>query len=199
MKTIKLFSKVTMLIAFVAFANTLMASGNLRVNILPITAERAEVSISSITTSNFQISIKNNDGEVVYYKETDGTSNDFRKIFDFSKLEKGEYNLSVTANETTTERAFKIDNQTIAVGNEKTIMEPFFGYKDGVLKLSYLNFPENNLRLNFFNQGELIYSKELGNEFNVNEGFNLSKLEKGAYSVVLSSDAKDFKYTVNVE
>jgi hypothetical protein len=199
MKTIKLFSKVTMLIAFVAFANTLMATGNLRVNILPVTAERAEVSISNSNLSNFQISIKNRDGEVVYYKETDGTSNDFRKIFDFSKLDKGEYNLSVTANESTTERSFKVENQGISVGNEKCILEPFFGYKDGVLKLSYLNFSENSLRLNFFNEGELIYSKELGNEFNVNTGFNLAKLEKGAYSVVLSTDSKDFKYTLNVE
>ena len=34
MKTIKTISKLTMLFAFVAFANTLMAGGNLKVNIL---------------------------------------------------------------------------------------------------------------------------------------------------------------------
>lgn len=188
-----------MSVAFVAFANTLMGAGNLKVNILPITAEKAVVSISSATSSNLLISIKNTDGEVVYYKETDGTSTDFRKIFDFSKLEKGEYNLSVIANETTTERTFKIENQNIAIGSEKTLMEPFFGYKDGLLKLSYLNFPENNLRLNLYNQGELVYSRELGKDFNVSEGFNLSKLDKGAYSVVLSSDAKDFKYALTIQ
>ena len=199
MKTINSISKVTMLIAFVAFANTLMATGNLKVNILPLTAEKAVVAISNTAVANFQISIANEKGEVVYYKETDADSKDFRKVFDFSNLDKGDYKLSVTVNESTTERPFKIENKNIAVGKEKSIMEPYFAYKDGVLKLSYLNFSEENLSLNFYDKNDLVYSKEIGDRFNVNEGFNLSKLDKGVYSVVLSTDEKSYTYNVNVE
>ena len=83
MRTIKSISKVTMLIAFVAFANTLMATGNLKVNILPLTAETAVVAISNAEAANFRISIANENGEVVYFKETDADSKDFRKVFDF--------------------------------------------------------------------------------------------------------------------
>jgi len=199
MRTINSISKVTMLIAFVAFANTLMATGNLKVNILPLTAEKAVVAISNTAAANFQISIANEKGEVVYYKETDADSKDFRKVFDFSNLDKGDYKLSVTADESTTERLFKIENKNIAVGKEKSIMEPYFAYKDGVLKLSYLNFSEENLSLNFYDKNDLVYSKEIGDRFNVNEGFNLSKLDKGIYSVVLSTDEKSYTYNVNVE
>lgn len=199
MKTIKLFSKVTMLIAFVAFANTLMAAGNLKVNILPLTAEKAVVAISNTDASNFKISIQNDNGETVYYKETDGDSKDYRKIFDFSGLDKGNYNLSVSVNGLTTERGFKIDNANIAVGKEKSLIEPYFGYKDGVLKLSYLNFPEESLSLNFYDGTDLVYSKELGNKFNVVEGYDLSKLASGSYSVVLSSDSKNFTYNLDVK
>ena len=199
MKTINSISKVTMLLAFVAFANTLMAGGNLKVNILPLTAEKAVVAISNTAASNFQISIENEKGEFVYFMETDADSKDFRKVFDFSNLEKGDYKLSVTVDEATTERSFKIDNTNIAVGKEKSILEPFFAYKDGVLKLSYLNFSEENLSLNFYDKNELVYSKELGKKFNVNEGFNLSKLEKGNYSIVLSTDDKNYSYKINVE
>jgi len=199
MKTINSISKVTMLIAFVAFANTLMATGNLKVNILPLTAEKAVVAISNTAEANFQISIANEKGEVVYYKETDADSKDFRKVFDFSNLDKGDYKLSVTVDALTTERLFKIENKNIAVGKEKSILEPFFAYKDGVLKLSYLNFPEEDLSLNFYDSDNLVYTKEIGNKFNVSEGFNLSKLEKGTYSVVLSSNEKSYTYNLNVE
>ena len=199
MKTIKTISKLTMLFAFVAFANTLMASGNLKVNILPLTSETAVVAISNAEESNFQISIENNKGEVVYYKETDAQSNDFRKVFDFSNLENGDYKLSVTVDILTTERSFSIKNKNIAVGKEKNSIEPFFAYKDGILKLSYLNFSEEKLSLNFYNESDLVYSKEIGDKFSINEGFNLSKLDKGTYSVVLSTNDKTYSYDVNVE
>lgn len=200
MKTIKSFSKVTMLIAFVAFANTLMAAGNLKVNILPLTADKAVVAISNTDAANFKISIENNNGETVYYKETEAGSKDYRKIFDFSDLDRGEYKLSVSVNGSTTQRMFKIENKNIAVGKEKSLMEPYFAYKDGVLKLSYLNFPEEDLSLNFYDgSNNLVYTKNLGNNFNVIEGYNLSKLGKGTYSVILTSDSKNYPYNFDVK
>ncbi|MBL7972077.1 MAG: hypothetical protein JNL03_11230 [Prolixibacteraceae bacterium] len=196
MKTIKSISKVTMLIAFVAFANTLMATGNLKVNILPLSAEKAVVAISNTDASNFQISIENDKGENVYYKETDAISKDYRKIFDFSKLEKGDYKLTVSTEGLTTERSFKIENRNIAIGKESKLIEPYFAFKDGVLKMSYLNFAEEQLSLNFYTKNDLVYSKKIGDKFNVVEGFDLSKLEKGTYSVVLSTETKNYSYDV---
>src|ERR1035437_303963 len=194
MKTIKTISKLTMLFAFVAFANTLMATGNLKVNIVPLTNEKAVVDISNAKASTFQISIANDKGEVVYYKETEDASDNYRKTFDFSNLENGDYKLSATVDQFTTVRSFKIKNKNIAVGKEKNMMEPYFAYKDGILKLSFLNFSEGNLSLNFYNNDNLVYSKELGYKFDVNEGFNLKKLDKGSYSVVLSTDDKTYSY-----
>jgi len=125
MKTIKLISKVMMLIALVAFANTSMGAENLKVNILPITSETAFVAISNTTSSNFQITIENAKGEVVYYKSSDTESTDFRKLFDFSNFEKGGYKLSATVGESTTECSFKIAKEKIVVGEESKI-EPSF-------------------------------------------------------------------------
>ena len=196
MKTI---SKLTMLFAFVAFANTLMASGNLKVNILPLTSETAVVAISNTIASNFQIIIENEEGETIYYKKTGADTKDYRKVFDFSKLDDGEYKLTASIDGSTTERSFKIANKNISVGKEKSSMEPFFTYKDGVLKLSYLNFSEENLSLNFYEQNNLVSSRKIGNQFSVNEGYDLSKLEKGNYSVVLSTKTKTFSYKVNIE
>lgn len=131
MKTIKLISTVTMMIAFVAFANTSMGAENLKVNILPITPETAFVAISNTTSSNFQITIENNNGEVVYYKSSDTESTDFRKLFDFSNFEKGEYKLSVTVGESTTEYSFKIGTGGIVVEEDSKI-KPFFAAKSSL-------------------------------------------------------------------
>ncbi|MEI8112881.1 MAG: T9SS type A sorting domain-containing protein [Bacteroidia bacterium] len=199
MKTMNAISKVTMLFAFVAFANTLMATGNLKVNLVPMSAEKAVVEISSAAASNFQISISNNKGEVVYYNETDKESSDYRKVFDFSDLENGNYKLSVTVDNQTTERSFDIKNKNLAVGKEKNFMKPFFAYKDGILKLSYLNFSEKNMNVDFYSGNDLVYSHKIDNQFAVNKGFDLSKLDKGSYSVVLSADDKTYTYNVNVE
>lgn len=199
MKTIKTISKVTMLLAFVAFANTLMAAGNLRLNILPLNSEKAVIAITNAEAANFRISIENDRGEKIYYKETRADNKDYRKIYDFSDLEKGEYKLSVTVDGATAERTFNIGSENIMVGKEKNLGEPYFSFKDGVLKVSYLNFPEETLNLNMYKGSELVYSKELGSKFNVIEGYDLSNLEKGVYSVVLSCNSKTFSYDVNVK
>ncbi len=199
MKTMNAISKVTMLFAFVAFANTLMATGNLKVNIVPMTAEKAVVEISSADASNFEISISDNSGEVVYYKKTDEERSNYQKVFDFSDLDNGKYKLSVTVDNQTTERLFEIKNKNIVVGKEKNSVKPFFAYKDGILKLSYLNFSEKNMNLDFYSGNELVYSHKIDNQFAVNKGFDLSKLDKGNYSVVLSADDKTYTYNVNVE
>ena len=196
MKTI---SKLTMLFAFVAFANTVMASGNLKVNILPLTFEKAVVSISNTIASNFQITIENENGETIYYKETSADSKDYSKVFDFSNLEAGDYKLTASIDGLTTQRSFNIDERKIAVGKEKSELAPFFAYKQGILALSFLNFSEENLIVNFYNNNELVYSKEIGDKFNVNKGFDLTKLANGAYTVVLSTDSKNYTYNVNVD
>ena len=199
MKTINTISKLTMLFAFVAFANTLMAGGNLKVNILPLNSETAVVAISTVDATSMQISIENDKGEKVYYKETDGENKDYRKVFDFSNLDRGDYKLTVTTNGLTNERTFSIDNENIAVGKEKSLIEPYFAYKNGVFKVSYLNFPEENVNLNFYANNDLVYSKEIGTKFNVTEGYDLSKLEKGSYSVVLSTDSKSYTYDLDLK
>jgi hypothetical protein len=55
------------------------------------------------------------------------------------------------------------------------------------------------MNLDFYNGNDLVYSHKIDNQFTVNKGFDLSKLDKGNYSVVLSADDKTYTYNVNVE
>lgn len=195
MKTIL---KVTLMFAFVAFANTLFAVGNLKVNIIPLSAEKAVVAISSLTNSNLKISVTDDFGRLVYYKETTEPGDNYRKVYNFSDLEDGKYNLSVVSDNLTTERQFEIGNKTITVGEEKTMLEPFFSYEDGYLKFSYLNFNKENVTLYFFEKNQLIYSKKIGRDFNVNSALNLAKLREGNYVAILAAGGKEYSYPIEI-
>lgn len=188
-----------MLFAFAAFANTLMAAGNLKVNIVPLTSEKAVVAITNNTASNFNISIQNSYGETIYYKETASDNKDYRKVFDFSNLTSGDYTLTATINGETTERKFTVGNNKIAVGNEKTAIDPYFTFKDGMLAVSFLNFSQEDLLLNFYDNNGLVYSNKIGDQFAVTKGFDLSKLARGNYTVILSTPSKSYDYYVNVD
>lgn len=190
--------KVTLVFALFLAAHTVWASGNLSVNIQPISAEKVVVAISSLTESNLQITVEDQKNRIVYYNETSEPKGDYRKIFDFSELENGSYKLSVVSKNLTAEREFQISKGEVKVGKEKTTLEPFFGYEDGLLRYSYLNFDNENVTMYFLDKNDLIYSKEIGNTFNVNEALNLSKLKKGDYSVILSAGEKEFTYQVDI-
>ena len=196
MKTI---GTLTMMFAIMMIANVSLATGNLRVDILPLTVDRAVVAISNTAESNFEISIENSAGETVYYKETEGKIADYRKIYDFSKLESGQYTLTVNVDGAISKRDFNIDREGIQVGRMKSIVEPYFAFNNDILRVAYLNFPGAKMNLMIYDGEGLIYSKALKNTFSVNEGLNLSKLKAGNYDVVLATDDQVFNYTVEVK
>jgi len=196
MKTIRTLS---MMFATVLIANVAMATGNLRVDILPLNAERAVVAISNSAESNFGISIENSAGEIVYYKETEGKMTDYRKVYDFSQLEDGTYTLIVNIDGATTKRDFNIDSRNIAVGKMQNLVQPYFAFNDDVLRIAYLNYPGETMDLLIYDGNDLIYNKALENTFSVNEGLNLSKLKAGNYQVVLATGDQVYDYTVEVK
>jgi uncharacterized protein YcfL len=196
MKTIR---TLTMMLAIMMVVNIASATGNLRVDILPLNADRAVVAISNSAESTFEISIKNAQGEVVYYKETEGAMTDYRKVYDFSSLNAGQYTLVVNIDGATSKRDFSIDKKSIEVGSLKSIVDPFFAFNNDVLHVAYLNYPGENMNLLIYDGSDLIYNKALENTFSVNEGLNLSKLRTGNYQVVLATGDQAFDYTVEVK
>ncbi|MGQ7868923.1 hypothetical protein [Sunxiuqinia sp. sy24] len=195
----KTFRTTSIMLALTVIANIALATGTLRVNILPINADRALVAISNNAETKFQISIKDAAGGVVYFKETEGTQADYRKVYDFSKLETGDYTLSVDVDNVKGVRDFSIDNGSIIVGKEKTLAAPYFSFNNDVLRVAFLNHTGDKTSLYIYSGEELVYSKALENSFSVNEGLNLSKLTTGNYQVVLASGNEIYDYAVAVK
>lgn len=58
--------KTTLVIAFLMSANVLFATGNLKVNVLPVSSENVFCSITSLANSDLNISVSNARGIIVY-------------------------------------------------------------------------------------------------------------------------------------
>jgi len=191
--------KVTFLFAFAFLANTLFAAGNLRVNILPGDSQKALVAISTLSNSNFNITIVDEKDQIVFYQENSGPNENYRKVYDFSNLDDGTYKLTVASDNLTAERQFIKSHGKIKVGEEKTILEPLFYYEADILRCSYLNFNKEDITLHLYKNNEQIYGKSIGRDFNIQQGLDLSKLGKGNYKAILYAGAKQFEYPIEIQ
>ena len=192
MKTIKL----AITILAVASAAIVYGVEKPKLNVIPVTADRAVVSVKNENPAVMEVSIKAANGDLVYYKQTEEPITDYRKIYDFADLVAGEYVLNLKVNTTEVTNEFEVSREGIVLGETKMRFDPYFDYNEDVLKLSYLNFDQENLRLSFYNEEGLVYKTKIGNDFNIATGYDLSKLEHGSYRVVLSSFNREFAFNL---
>lgn len=192
MKTIKFLTTVTA-VAIVAIATAVEKP---KMNVIPLSAERAVVSITNENAAYFELSINAEDGTMVYYKQSNKPLTDYQKIFDFARLDAGSYVFTLKVNDTRLSKNFSVNSKGINVGASKLRFDPFFKYENNVLKLSYLNFDQNNMKLYFYNNEGLVHESKLGNDFAISSGYDLSNLEDGDYSVILSSFNNEFTYNL---
>jgi hypothetical protein len=190
MKTIKLLTTLTA----VAIVAIVTAVERPKMDVIPLTADRAIVSITNENPALFEMSIETLNGDLVYFKQTTDASTEYQKIFDFAKLEKGSYLLNLKVNDTKVTRDFEITGKNIRVGESKIIFDPYFSFKNDVLKFSYLNVDQELYQLYIYNDEGLVFQKRLGKNFAIQNAFDLSKLESGNYKVVLSSNNNDYAF-----
>ena len=190
MKTIKL----AFTVAALAAATMATAVEKPKMNVVPLSSERAIVTVTNENAAIFEVSIEAENGDMVYYKQTSEPVTDFKQVYDFKGLADGKYVLNLKVNDTKVINEFQVSENKIVVGESKVRFAPYFDFKNNELKLSYLNFDQENLKLYFYKNDELVYESKLGRDFNITAGYDLSKLDKGNYKVVLSSYNDEFTF-----
>jgi len=192
MKTIKFLSTVVA-VSIVAIATAVEKP---KMNVVPLTPDRAVVSIQNNNAAVFELSIVADNGDLVYYKQSAKPLNSYQKVYDFKELANGDYTLTLKVNDTRLSKEFEVASSGIYVGESKLRFDPYFAFSEDVLKLSYLNFDGESYSLNIYDENGLIYKSRVGNEFNMVNGYDLSALASGTYDVVLSSASNEFTYSL---
>jgi hypothetical protein len=186
----------SLLLASVLGSQISFASENLNVEIINVENQKALVEVSHDAGQSFEINIFNPDGENIFTHETSEFSTEFKKKFDFSRLDEGTYKLSVSTEGGSKEQMMTIDQNGISYGKEITKTDPFFAFKSDMLKLSFINHQNESMKIYVYGNNELIFEKNLSNEMTLSKAFDFSKLKNGEYEVVFAAGNDVYEYSL---
>lgn len=165
-------------------------------NILPVKAEKTILAFENGKAEHFELTVANSDNEILYYKKSETPVENYKTAFDFSNLENGMYHVTLTVGNWTLDRELTVKGRQIEVGEEVRLAAPVFQFEDNLLHVSFLNMGQKNVYMNIYKQGDHVAGKKLGKEICVQKSFDLSKLDKGLYEVVLNDKYKTYSYYV---
>ena len=190
--------KRTFILSFV-IATTLvsqlaLASGAFRANVITGKENKAILEISDNADKKYEISITDASGDEVYYKKVLGEQQNFKRMYDLSKLEDGVYKVEVNTDGELNEQFVTVSPKGVELGESIKVVHPFFSFKDDLLIMTYLNFGSEDMSLSVYDNDGLVWSKEIGNKFELQKAFDFSKLDKGDYRIVLASEVHDYEY-----
>jgi len=192
----KSFKSILMGTALVLISGAVLASGNLQVNIVPVAKNKTKVYATNVEKSKFEIEVKNEKGATVYYKRTVTPESTYAKYYNFSMLGNGDYTLTVKVDDELLESTLRVQNGQVEVVKQRKEVEPFFTLKGNRLEMSWLNFSKENATMLVYNNNQLIFERQLDQQFALNYAFDFSNLQPGEYSAVLATDNNYFEYQV---
>lgn len=192
----------TILVIIIAtlVTNVAIASGNLKVNFATSATEETVVEISNTQLSDFEIEVKDVYGTELYSMKTEAPRDDFKKRYDFSELEDGIYIYSVKIDKEKVTKQFEIDGGEISVMNIRKDVEPVFHRDGDMIKLSALNFQQEDVRLYVYDSNmQLLNEADLGSDMAIHQAIDVSDLRYGNYSLVLANDVEVYEHNFKVE
>lgn len=159
-------------------------------------ASKAIVAFETGSAAGFELSVKSLRGETLYYKKSEKPIENYRAVFDFSNLNNGCYQVSLSTGNCTLNRKLTISGERIEVGEEIRLFAPVYSFENNLLNISFLNKGQKNVFLNVFHEGDYVSGTKLGKEMCIQKSLDFSNLPEGTYQVVLSDKFKDYNYTV---
>lgn len=195
MKTVK----TTFLVAVLAILSTaVFATGNLKANMSQAGADKAVIAATNMKLEFFEIEVQDEFGETIFSKTTEADAN-YQRTYDFSALEDGVYHLNVKHGNEYYKKRFQLESGDVTVLEERKVAEPFFMHDGDHVKMSYLNFPKEDVSIYVYDDNELLHEQKLGNDFSVHKAIDMSELRSGYYKIVLASGYEVFEHDVTVD
>jgi hypothetical protein len=167
-------------------------------NVIPLDEENALVAFESENPSTLEITLTDQNGDVVFYKKTDRRLSEYKEIFNLSQLGSGDYCFCVNYENRSISREVQLNKNKIKVGPPQRLYEPYFSLEDNKLSISFLNCCQKQVYLNFYQSGKHVTGLKLGKDLTIQKRLDLSKLNKGKYEVVLTDHFKDHRFKVQI-
>ena len=185
-----------MAVAVIFIALTGSATETPKMNVVKTDAGKARFNISSEKPVPFEMILQNTEGEIFYYKKSERPVNEYEDVFDFANMPKGKYTLSMNYGSCSVNRELNVTKNGILVGPQIRLYEPYFGVKNEMVNISFLNIAQKNVFLNIYQNGKYITGLNLGKNMNLRKKIDISNLEKGNYKFVLTDWFKNHLYVM---
>ena len=157
----------------------------------------ATINFDAYTPQNFELTVKTENGEILYYKKGEKPVDNFSTVYNFNKLENGKYDVTLDFGSCSLISHVNVKENNVVFGEVSQNCKPYIQFDDGQLKLSFLNRSQKNVFLNVYQNGEHIDGKKLGKDFCMQKMVDYSKLKKGTYKFVISGEFSDYTFSIN--
>ncbi len=189
----------TKLLVFVLLALAFTVSAEAteipKLNVIAVNESKAFVAATTSPDVASEVSIIAENGEVVYYKKSKA-AREFKSLLNLSQLKDGMYTVKLETGKVSAQRDMEINEGKVTVQPLQVKMDPFFACDGKMLRLTFLNYDESNVSMMVYNGSKLVEEFELGDNFNIQRVFDVSKLVKGEFNFVLAGTNQNYSYKV---
>ncbi len=184
---------LAILIAAVGFASDVP-----KLNIIKTDDHKALIAYKADFVNTLEIMVCDENGDVLYFKRTKNPQAEFSKIFDFSEIGNGNYNVCVNYGNQSIARELNVSKKQIKISDTERKYEPYFKLNDCKLNVSHLNVPLKSVYLNIYKNGQQISCVNLGKKMAIQKCINMSKLPKGEYDILLTDQINEHWFFVQL-
>ncbi|WP_439129819.1 hypothetical protein [Polaribacter sp.] len=181
----------------VMMLGTLMNYANEKKNTTYVVdGKKVKVEFNTVKKGN-TLTIKDSHDVVIYSQDIEKSGN-YAKIFDLSKLVKGEYTAELEKDFEIIVKNFSILEGKVSFKEEKTIFKPVIRTENNLVLISKIDFNKEPLKVALYYNGDVIFSETIKDNSQVlNRIYKLSEEEKGNYSVVINSNKRSYVQDFN--
>lgn len=192
--------RIGLLLFLVVLAtSSVKALGTVKVTPVPGQDDKLMVDVLEAPENTYQVEVKDNNGQVIFYDTEQAKSYDDKRIFNLSELNDGKYTFEVKMGHENDMRDLVIKSGDVEVMNNEDQISPYFKLDGKYLELTFPNIEDNNVRVLLYNNDskDWVFQEKVRPEFDVQQALNLSKLKPGSYKAVLISG--DGRYNYNFD
>jgi hypothetical protein len=158
---------------------------------------RAAVTLTNLSEGKYTLSIESQNGVEVFYNERIDSPEKFAKIFDFSRLEDGDYNIIVKVDNVTKAKHFEIKNGEVIVKPELSVVPSFKAQgTKALIEIPNANSQLVSIRI-YSPDGDELYSGI--EKQDVRKFFDFKNVENGKYTVYVMLDNASYKFDYTKE
>ncbi|WKN45723.1 hypothetical protein [Tunicatimonas pelagia] len=177
--------------------NVVAASGTdtkISVRSLENESKKALIRVASVGSSEqATLRIKDENGRTLY-RETLNGEDAYMKKYDFSRLPSGEYVVEVRTANGTTKEAFSL-NEGAA---QAVYFKPAIKVEPQKVSVVFKNQINSSVSLKLFDQdGRVLYEERVASQEKFAKGLDLSKLNRGQYSLAILGN--NYVYTKSID